>query len=574
MRVNKKEQDRLESILDLEYSYDDIYTQLQKMFDSENFQLREAQFKALAPISYFRRGFFSCGVGHGKTLISLLAPLVARAHRAILLVPSSLVPQLTQIEIPKYEEIFGLKFDWCSIAGASQHKRREMMNKHRITIVPYSLLSSEDTMVLLKESKVDMIIADECQYLKNAKSARTKRLLRFIDEFNPSFVCMSGTIIKRDIKDYWHLIARCLGTLSPLPTEFYDITDIQDTIDPYNHYSKCQSDFFSKLFPKTVVSGNIVDVEKARQSMKVLFDASPGTVRTENQSVDCSMEINVIELEPAKELQNDIKNCSEFWITPDGQDINEAIQQSALLSQIISGFYYKLYWPEGTEQEIIDEYNKQCELAKLIRDFIKYYREGLDTPGLVMKALREGDRRVSSLAREFASIDDWDLPERERETVHLSDYRIKFAQEWARKNIKEGGIIWYKWDASGPELAKALPDATFCPADCPIENIQANGILICSFAHIEGKNIQHHSKNLLFNFPLNAADFEQLMGRTHRQGQEADCVYYDILISSDIQKGQLMNVMKQARYLNSVDKDQKLVIADWVQPEFKKVEKR
>ena len=565
MRVS--EIDRLRTLRDLDYDYSEDYEKIKSIFNTENFKLKEAQYKSLAPISYFRRGFFSCGVGHGKTLISLLSPLVARAHRAILLVPSSLIPQLVEIEIPKYEKEFDLHFDWCSIAGKSQHQRRALMNTHRITIVPYSLLSSEDTYTLLEESKVDMIIADECQYLKNKDAARTKRLLKYLDRNHPSFVCMSGTVIKTDLRDYWHLISRCLGKLSPLPFDWHSIVDMQDTISPDYEYEKKISPFFSRMFPE-IANGQFVSVEGARKKVKDLFDWSPGTVRTENQSVDCSMEINVIDIPVCDEVEELLNKVEKTWETPYGDPIEEAIQQAAILSQISSGFYYRLYWPENTSKEILKEFEKQNDLKRSIRKFIKYHRGTIDTPGLVMKNLEKRDRLVSQLQLEYDRINDWDLPDRLRETVDISQYRTDLAKNWAKKNKK--GIIWYKWDASGPHLKKAIPSATFCPADCPIENIQQDGILICSFAHKEGKNMQHHNKNLLFNFPLNAADFEQLMGRTHRQGQMEDCVYYDILVSSEYEKNQLKKVIKQAKFLKDVDKEQKLLLADWVRPEYKK----
>ena len=564
------ELERLETLREMEYDYSEDYEKIQKIFNTPTFQLKEAQYKALAPISYFRRGFFSCGVGHGKTLISLLAPLVARAHRAILLVPSSLVAQLIEVEIPKYEKEFNIHLDWCSIAGKSQHQRRALMDSHRITIMPYSLLSSEDTYTLLEESKVDMIIADECQYLKRKDSARTKRLLKYLDKNHPSFVCMSGTIIRDDLKDYWHLISRCLGKLSPLPLDWHTIVDMQDTICPDFDYKKKISPFFSKMFPEIRVTpgSDFVFVDGARKKIKELFDMSPGTVRTENQSVDCSMEIDVLDITPCQQSKEMMDTVEKTWQTPYGDFIEEAIQQAAIMSQLSSGFYYRLFWTENTPKEILIEFDKQNELKKSIRQFIKYHRGTIDTPGLVMKALQVRDRGVSQLQKEFDTISDWELPERCRETIHISNYRIDQAKIWAKKHKR--GIIWYKWDASGPSLAKAIPRATFCPADCPITNLQADGILICSFAHKEGKNIQQHNKNLFFNFPLSAADFEQMMGRTHRQGQMEDCVYYDILISSKFEDAKLKRVVKKAMFLEDVDKQQKLLLADWVRPEYKK----
>lgn len=559
---------RLHTLLDFECDFTETYDEIKSLFNSETFQLKDAQVKALAPIAHYRRGFFSAGVGHGKTLISLLAPLVARSKRAILLVPSDLVDQLTKVEIPKYEKEFNINLDWCSIAGLGQHKRREALNKKRITIMPYSLLSTVDTITLLEESKVDMIVADECQYLKVEKSPRTKRLMKFIDEFKPAFVCMSGTVIKRNLKDYWHLISRCLGQLSPLPFDYHSLAEMQEVIDPYNDYPATLSQFFARLDPtlKITPSSDIVSVDKSRKFMKRLFDSSPGTIRTENQSVECSLQVNIIETELDEVTKKALETLEKTWTTPFGDEIEDALQFSAIHSQLLSGFYYRLYWPEDIEEWVIEEFNKINELKKEIRYFLKRYKKGLDTPGLVFKALEARDKSVTQLFPFYDKVENWDLPDRNRDTITLSKYRIDDARKWA--DTHKEGIIWYKWDATGPLLAKAIPEATFCPAGTDIENLQKDGLLICSFAHTEGKNMQQQNRNLLFNFPLNAADFEQLMGRTHRQGQEADCVFYDIIVGSQKEKHYLKNVMKQAQFLNDTDKDQKLILADWAQPDY------
>lgn len=54
-----------------------------------------------------------------------------------------------------------------------------------------------------------------------------------------------------------------------------------------------------------------------------------------------------------------------------------------------------------------------------------------------------------------------------------------------------------------------------------IASVAANGT---------GKNLQAWNKNLIVSCPTGAAVWEQLLGRTHRQGQKADEVQVDVLI--------------------------------------------
>src|ERR1019366_1894577 len=49
-------------------------------------------------------------------------------------------------------------------------------------------------------------------------------------------------------------------------------------------------------------------------------------------------------------------------------------------------------------------------------------------------------------------------------------------------------------------------------------------------ANHKGRNLQHFSRSFIVSCPPNAAILEQLLGRTHRDGQEADCVTADVLL--------------------------------------------
>src|SRR5690606_14946270 len=57
----------------------------------------------------------------------------------------------------------------------------------------------------------------EADHLGNERSARTRRIMRYVQDHRPVGVCMSGTITSKSIKDYYHLIKWCLGDYSPLP---------------------------------------------------------------------------------------------------------------------------------------------------------------------------------------------------------------------------------------------------------------------------------------------------------------------------------------------------------------------
>ena len=121
------------------------------------------------------------------------------------------------------------------------------------------------------------------------------------------------------------------------------------------------------------------------------------------------------------------------------------------------------------------------------------------------------------------------------------------------------------------ELKYALPgfDIEFCPAQCPIEKLmQSNKIMICSMAHAVGKNLQHYDRQLILDVPRNAQLWEQLLGRTHRQGQTSDCVTADVLCGTEFEKKGILNSIEQAKYIQETGGgSQKLLISTWSKPE-------
>ncbi|GAF83391.1 unnamed protein product, partial [marine sediment metagenome] len=154
--------------------------------------LWKIQAAALAEIGFCKGAFLPIGVGGGKALISLLAPMMLEAKRPILFVPAKLRDQTIQEVIPQMSPHWVLHPD--------------------LKIYSYSALSLEKNAKLLEDYNPDLIIFDEAHHVANPKSGRTRRLTRYF-RTHPDTMCvaMSGTISKRSMKDWAHIIQWCLG---------------------------------------------------------------------------------------------------------------------------------------------------------------------------------------------------------------------------------------------------------------------------------------------------------------------------------------------------------------------------
>jgi len=164
------------------------------------------QIRALEEAAVVGGGFFPLAVGAGKTLPSLLLPRVLQAKRPLLLVPAQLREQTINFVLP-------------------------VLNKHwklpdNLTIHSYSELSLIKNCDLLDDLHPDLIIADECHKLKNPRCARTRRFMRYFREYpDTMFVGLSGTITRKSLRDYAHLIKLALKDNSPLPHKWGELAE-------------------------------------------------------------------------------------------------------------------------------------------------------------------------------------------------------------------------------------------------------------------------------------------------------------------------------------------------------------
>ncbi len=186
------------------------------------------------------------GVGHGKTILDILAPLAFKhCTTAMLLVPVGLVVQL----IAEYE-LVGQHFRlpalvvWKKVKLAGDAAPRDYMEMNppgwkpgevppTLHVYPYTLLSAKGSTVKLDELAPDTIISDEVHNLRHADTARTARVLRYFDTHGATrFAGWSGSITDASLSDYAHLSAMALKERSPVPINPDAVDDWSRALDP------------------------------------------------------------------------------------------------------------------------------------------------------------------------------------------------------------------------------------------------------------------------------------------------------------------------------------------------------
>jgi hypothetical protein len=443
------------------------------------------QVMALHDASLQNGGFFPIGVGHGKTLITLLLPTVMNSKSAVLLVPAQLKKQLAR-EL----ESFYLK-------------------TFKIPQVPhvfsYNDLSSAKQADLLTELKPDLIVADEAHNLKHRSASRTKRFLRYFKE-NPGtrFCALSGTMTSRSIFDYAHLSELSLQKNSPLPRSYNDLLDWSCVLD---------AEPMEPGLPGALLN-LCSEGETVRSGYRRRLIETPGVVATEESAIGTSLYIEAVPVKPTIAVTQAIEKLNKTWAI-DGVEFNSAPHKALVARTLTMGFYYTYDWPDG----IVDTewLNARNAWNRTIRHILKTRsKKGFDSPLFINNAATLGKLRTD----EQQTYAEWKLlenrPEPKTKTIWVSEYAL----DGIKQVSEPGTIIWYEWQAMESLFEKAgIPhygqgsDAGEATAD----------IIACSFgSQGTGKNLQRFSKNVFTSFPPNGTLVEQVLGRTHRPGQTAE----------------------------------------------------
>lgn len=339
--------------------------------------------------------------------------------------------------------------------------------------------------------------------------------------------------------------------------------------------------------------------EQIRLSYMHRLNTTPGVVATIDQGLDASLLISW--LEPTVPKEDDpqqgpqitkmvalMKRIVNEQLTPNGDTIDYGMHQFKWLWELSNGFYNNLIWP--TIEQVKDQYpNKHGkvisedqaaallhqaqkhhsllqEYHKILRKFLdRKHIPGCDTPMLVASEInRQLDgldvkhKLPEELIQSYATqrvegphtYDD--LPERYSIPVKVCDFKVREAVRWAKS--RKSGIIWYHHPVIGRWVSDHLKEAgvehTFAPAGAN-EKAYANGIVVASYAHGTGKNLQHQHENLFVELRREASIMEQTLGRTHRSGQKMDVVRAHMMISNGFDLALFNATLRDADYIQS-----------------------
>lgn len=437
-------------------------------------RLRDTQRRALAAIERNGGLLGSIGVGHGKTLIAALAPLAlerwcGRPVRSLLIVPASMVQPTGRERLLYHDDGFSVRL---------------------LDVWSYARLSQRDALDDLFELNPDLVILDEAHKVRDFSAARTRRLDRYVRETLPAVVAMSGTLTTRQLRDYAHLSEWALGERSPLPISRSGIAHCDAVVSS------------ATVGEGAATAGNWYWFRKAygqgepRKAVQRAMGANPGVVLTSDPGCSASL---VIETVPAWQYgSRELDELERLWSLPDGTMLDSPMHVARHRAHLELGFWYRWQWERWPYDDVEAYLEARSAWSTAVRKFCERHPSE-DTPAKLRAALQPQHKLWGAWTR-WAEYDERPLPPVATEWVHTD------ALDWIEEQRSDFESIWVQSDA----LQKRVDD-TF--------SVRVHGT---------GHNLQHLQSALIVEPPSNGAAWEQLLGRLHRSGQQADTVRFGV----------------------------------------------
>ncbi len=446
-------------------------------------QLRPIQAVALVELAQTGGLFAPIRVGGGKTLISLLAARMVDSKRPLLLIPAKL-REKTERELRALRDVWDLP--------------------EFIRIMSYEWLGQVQAAEALDTFAPDLMVLDECHRAKRPRAAVTRRVMRYL-QAHPEcrLAAMSGTITTRSIRDYAHLCTRALGEGAPLPRGRSQLENWAIALD--NGEGLNALDAFG---------GSLDQVRRGYQRRLV---ETVGVVSYDEPFRGVGLDIRPLPLEPPPVVEDALAQLRDRWELPDGSPLCEALELWRHTRELALGFYGR--WDPAPPKDWLaarKEWNGAC------RYILSNNRRNIDSPDQVVRAVLAGlyPEAAAPLATWHAIRDTF---EPNPVAVWLHPFAVEAAAAW----LDEPGIAWAE-HVPFAERVSNLAGVPYFGAEARdqfgtyIED--ASGPIVASWHSCnEGINLQHKwSRNLITSPPSNGKIVEQLIGRTHREGQTRD----------------------------------------------------
>lgn len=502
-------------------------------------------------------GLLGCiGVGHGKTIVDVLAAWALAEHgvrKSVLLVTAGLAAQLKgdyqligqHFRVPRV--VFHGKQTYQNVNCGEDPFVPVSPSAPIVHVLPYSLLKTPKyTDWLDRVYSPEAMISDECHHLRNVDprngSATAIRAARYMDNHpNTKFVGLSGSMTSKKLSEYDHLSKWALRGGSPLPLNREVTLDWGRAID-------------ASRKPNVIDPGPLLKLcnpgESVRHGFRRRLAETLGVATTTTPAVDVTL--SIVE-RPAPPLPDkvrlaldgdpgaDDKRGIRAGRRPDGEELVDALTVARCAREAALGFYYKWIFPKNVfprDKPLCDEWREaRKEFFQELRKRLGDRDEHMDSPVLCQRAAQ----RFHGQAKRNKDLPEWNSRcwlrwdavrkkvEPDTVAVFLDPYVALDCVAFGRE---APGIIWYEHDAFGRWVGKLGGFPVYGGGARGEGLLDGNGrvledgkrtIVLSIKAHGTGRNgLQKIFRRQLIPTLPSVQACEQVLGRLHRIGQKHD----------------------------------------------------
>ncbi len=470
---------------------------------------------ALWEIALYGGAFLGFPVGAGKTLLAYHAPTMLDAVRPILCIPA------------------GLRDDTLAMWRTYQGLWRAPDPPP--TIVTFEELTNETRHDLLERLRPDVIIIDECDMLANIhRSSAAKRIARYVGEYEPHVVAMTGTVGRNSINDYRHILVWTHKANAPVPIH------------------SPEGDMWAAALDEKLLRGATrprlgalaefgPTLEEAREGYRDRLNATPGVIIVDGDSCDQPLTIRQLMAPEDPTLDQHFALFRQTMATADGWFLNDSLSTYRYASELGTGMYYR-YNPRPPEWWIEPRRAYNGFIRQTIdRTLNASRRNPVNVDGTRVTAPLDTEAQVIKVFRKHPLVAAWEAVEGkftpQTEGVWISPSVVQYCAEWLRQGP---GLVWCGTREFGYALATAARVSYYGAKGeddrgRPIRNADpSKGAVLSLAANRRGRNLQAWSRNLFVQPPQSGRYIEQTIGRTHRAGQDAPVSVEFLITSGDI----------------------------------------
>lgn len=501
--------------------------------------LRPLQALALHDIGVCGGAFLPLDVGEGKTLTSLLAAYVLDAQWPLLLAPANLLQKTAR--------------DMRELATHWKIPRN-------ISLMSYQMLGLVQSERALELHDPDLIILDEAHKVKNRDAAVTRRVTRYLAAHpDTKVVAMTGTIMRRSLRDFAHILRWALKEGAPVPLRDIEVDEwarcLDERID--NEWERVGPGPLVELAAPSDRSSD--DVVTARRGFRRRLRETPGVVCSADSgtAVDVGIKIRAIRYDVSPAMETHFEALRRDKVAPNGDELWESSEAWRHAREMALGFVQRWDPPAPEEWR-----QPRKEWFQFVRGVLQHSRIW-DSPGHVEIACDAG-RLPSDKLEAWRKVKDSFAPN--SVPFWVDDCALKVCADWMRRGP---GLVWVEHVFFAERLA-AMTGAKYYGAKGLAADGEfiddadpKNAAIVSVDANREGRNLQRLFHRNLITCPAEGADvWQQLLGRTHRTGQTKD-VEVDVLFGCAEHARAWLRALSGAESVrDTVGSASKLLIAD------------